>query len=69
MTGVSWPSYDGIAARYDDVWGGRFEAVARLIWERVSTGPGALLLDVGTGTGIVPHAMGARLSDISAVTG
>lgn len=69
MTAVSWPSYDGIAARYDDVWGGRFEAVARLIWERVSPGPGALVLDVGTGTGIVPRAMGARLSDISGVTG
>lgn len=70
MTAVNWPSYDGIAARYDDVWGSRFEAVARLIWERVSPGPGALVLDVGTGTGIVPRAIGgARLSDISGVTG
>jgi ubiquinone/menaquinone biosynthesis C-methylase UbiE len=70
MTAVDWPSYDGIAARYDDVWGSRFEAVARLIWERVPPGPGALILDIGTGTGIVPRAMGgARLSDISGVTG
>jgi len=50
---TEWSSYDNIAGRYDDVWGSRFESVARSIRERVSLVPGESLLDIGTGTGIV----------------
>jgi ubiquinone/menaquinone biosynthesis C-methylase UbiE len=66
---TDWSSYDTIAGRYDEVWGSRFEAVARLIWERVSPARGASVLDIGTGTGIVPHALGSRALELSGVTG
>ena len=64
-----WRPYDNIARRYDDVWGRRFEAVARHIWALVHPEAGALALDVGTGTGIVPHALGARLQELSGAVG
>jgi ubiquinone/menaquinone biosynthesis C-methylase UbiE len=50
---TEWTSYDTIAARYDDVWGSRFQAAARLLSERLALPVGASVLDVGTGTGIV----------------
>lgn len=64
-----WRPYDNIARRYDDVWGHRFETVARHIWALVHPEAGALVLDVGTGTGIVPYALGARLHELSGVVG
>lgn len=66
---TNWRSYDNIARRYDGVWGGRFEAVARRIWELISPAAGAIVLDIGTGTGIVPHTLGARLRELSGVIG
>ena len=66
---TDWSSYDNIAGRYDDVWGSRFETVARFVRERVSLTRGASVLDIGTGTGIVPQALGSRALELSAVTG
>ena len=66
---TDWAAYDTIAGRYDEVWGSRFETVARLVWKRIPPARGAAVLDVGTGTGIVPHALGARASDLAIVTG
>ena len=50
-----WISYDGIARRYDQVWSARFEPVARRLVDLVQ-GPRRSVLDVGTGTGVVPLA-------------
>jgi ubiquinone/menaquinone biosynthesis C-methylase UbiE len=64
-----WRSYDLIASRYDDAWGRRFAAVAERLWESVELRPGARVLDVGTGTGMVPRALGARAERLAAVVG
>ena len=70
MTAVTdWSSYDSVAGRYDEVWGSRFEEVAGSIWKCVSPAPGASVLDIGTGTGIVPHALGSRALALSGLTG
>ena len=55
-----WRSYDDIADRYDDVWAPRFVQVAEQIWGRVTPAPGSRILDVGTGTGIVPRVFRER---------
>lgn len=52
-----WRSYDAIADRYDRVWFGRFDPVARHIWALMPARAGETLLDIGTGTGIVPAAL------------
>lgn len=52
-----WRSYDEIADRYDRVWFDRFEPVARHIWALMPPRAGDTLLDIGTGTGIVPAAL------------
>ena len=66
---TDWSSYDNIAARYDDVWGSRFEAAARFLSERVPLARGASVLDIGTGTGIVLHALGSQAWEGSRLTG
>ena len=66
---ADWRSYDGVARSYDDVWGHRFEEAARHIWARIPLPAGAALLDIGTGTGIVPRALGARLDRFSRLIG
>jgi ubiquinone/menaquinone biosynthesis C-methylase UbiE len=60
---TDWSSYDNIAARYDEVWGSRFEEVARHIGERVPLPRGSSVLDIGAGTGIVLDALQSRSSD------
>lgn len=66
---TDWRSYDHIARRYDDVWGSRFEAVARHIWALIPPPAGAIVLDIGTGTGIVPRSLGARVGQLAGVIG
>ena len=66
---TDWRSYDHIARRYDDVLGHRFEAVARHIWALTPPAAGAIVLDIGTGTGIVPRTLGARLGQLAGVIG
>jgi ubiquinone/menaquinone biosynthesis C-methylase UbiE len=52
-----WCSYDGIAGRYDSVWGSRFEAAARFVRRRLPSTRRARVLDIGTGTGIALSAL------------
>lgn len=52
-----WRSYDEIAERYDRVWSARFEPVARRIWTLISPQTSDAVLDIGTGTGIVPRTL------------
>jgi ubiquinone/menaquinone biosynthesis C-methylase UbiE len=54
---TDWSSYDGIAGRYDVVWGDRFQAAARILSERLSLPSSGSVLDIGTGTGIVLGAL------------
>lgn len=66
---TDWAAYDPIAERYDEVWGARFEAVARLVWRSVAPAPGAVVLDVGTGTGIMPHVLAERAGALAILVG
>ena len=50
-----WRSYDQIAGRYDRV-APRFRVVALRMWALLPTPPDARMLDIGTGTGVVPLA-------------
>ncbi len=54
---VAWRSYDDIAERYDPVWSTRFEAVARRIGMLLAPLADESMLDIGTGTGIVPRIL------------
>jgi ubiquinone/menaquinone biosynthesis C-methylase UbiE len=66
---MHWSSYDRIAGQYDDVWGSRFDAVARLLWDAVPVPPRASALDVGTGTAAVLRALVARHPEAAPPTG
>jgi ubiquinone/menaquinone biosynthesis C-methylase UbiE len=66
---TDWSTYDTIADRYDAVWGPRFEAVARLVWQTVNPTRGASILDIGTGTGIVPRSLAGPATDLAIATG
>ncbi|CAB1081346.1 hypothetical protein D1AOALGA4SA_9000 [Olavius algarvensis Delta 1 endosymbiont] len=62
-----WRSYDSIAQRYDDIWGDHFEEAARHMWTHIPYCAGDAVLDIGTGTGAVPRAIGARISELKVV--
>ncbi len=64
---TDWRSYNQIARRYDAVWGSRFEAVAQQIWTLIRPAAGANILDLGTGTGIVPRGLGRRVDRLGSV--
>jgi ubiquinone/menaquinone biosynthesis C-methylase UbiE len=51
-----WRSYDQIAGRYDQVAAARFRVVALRMWALLPLTPDARILDIGTGTGVVPLA-------------
>src|SRR5258708_35231215 len=52
--------YDGIAARYDQTWGPRFEAAAHRLLSRLGRKKVQRALDIGTGTGAVLKVLGQR---------
>ena len=56
----TWRSYDSIARQYDDIWGDRFEEAARHIGALIPHCAGDPVLDIGTGTGAVPWALGYK---------
>ncbi|MDP3676351.1 MAG: methyltransferase domain-containing protein [Novosphingobium sp.] len=64
-----WRPYDVIADRYDEVWGPRFEAVAGHLWALIGVQSAGRVLDIGTGTGLVPRALGARASELRCLVG
>ena len=66
---ADWQSYDGIADHYARLWAPRFEHAAAHLLALTAPAPGGRLLDVGTGTGAVPAALGPSLDDFGEVVG
>ena len=68
MTGVAdgrWQSYDQVVDAYDNVWHPNFEPVARDLVALAGIPdlpPGAAVLDVGTGTGVVAAEAALRVA-------
>src|SRR5512142_725225 len=54
---TDWRSYDAIAEGFDRLWSAQFEAVARRIWQLAAPRTGDSILDIGTGTGILPAVL------------
>jgi ubiquinone/menaquinone biosynthesis C-methylase UbiE len=54
---TDWRSYDAIAEGFDRHWSAQFEAVARRIWQLAAPRVGDSVLDIGTGTGILPAVL------------
>ncbi len=65
----AWQSYDNIAERYDPVWSARFEAVARRIGILLAPSHDESVLDIGTGTGIVPRIIAGLASGTGLMAG
>jgi ubiquinone/menaquinone biosynthesis C-methylase UbiE len=67
---TDWRSYDQIANDYDRVWATRFEPVARALAGMMPAGYAPVaLLDIGTGTGIVPAILAETLKTLHNITG
>lgn len=64
-----WRSYDTVAEAYERVAAPRFQIVARHLLSLATPKPGARLLDLGTGTGVVPAAASATGLTLGAVVG
>ena len=65
----AWQSYDAIAAAYDDVWAARFRSAAQQLVALANPAPDAVILDLGTGTGIVQRAITKREPHVRLVVG
>jgi ubiquinone/menaquinone biosynthesis C-methylase UbiE len=64
VTGVGWQTYDSVAEAYDRTWRPNFERVARDLVEVTGLGDlrrDAIVLDVGTGTGVAAIEAAHRL--------
>src|SRR5437016_7662617 len=62
MAGAPWQSYDSVASEYDRAWHPSFGPVARDLLELVALEPHEVMLDVGTGTGVVAAAAAERIA-------
>ena len=66
---ADWRSYDGIADDHLRLWAPRFERAAAHLLALARPPSAGRLLDVGTGTGAVPAALGERVDDLAEVVG
>ena len=66
---TDWRSYDAIADAYDQRWLARFEEAARRLLAFAGADRATRLLDLGTGTGAVLAALGARRKAMARVVG
>jgi len=66
---ADWRSYDTIADAYGRIWAARFEAVARHLLAVAPAVEGSRLLDLGTGIGAVPSALGAKARSLRTIVG
>jgi ubiquinone/menaquinone biosynthesis C-methylase UbiE len=66
---TDWRSYEAIADAYDQRWLARFEEAARRLLAFAGADHATRLLDLGTGTGAVLAALGARRKTMARVVG
>jgi len=64
-TMAGWQSYDGIAERYEEVWGPRFDAAADHLVSRLRPGFAGRALDIGAGTGAALSALQRRFPQLA----
>lgn len=66
---AEWQSYDGVADHYARLWAPRFERAAAHLLALAAPAPGGRFLDMGTGTGAVPAALGESVDQLAEVVG
>ncbi len=66
---AGWQSYDGIAERYEEVWGSRFDAGAEHLVSRLRSDAASRALDIGAGTGAVLSALRRWCPQLALVVG
>ncbi len=64
-----WRSYDNVAETYERVHAHRFAEPARDLVELAAPSPGALVLDLGTGTGVAAEIVAGTVGGWSTVVG